>query len=324
VLVPLPPTLVGEHCRHRSLVNLVLLEGKLRMRKTALSLAFLLLATSFASAQMIVGGSPPKADLEGARRTIALAEPKTLELPAGQFDIVVQATDEPMTWYQLPGSQANSLNILRQPANTVVQYTGWKKGDKAPADHELKFDKPWRLVVGIKPGAFKAALFKNSNDPKTVGPLHTDDVTITVPGAVPDDIDPNKPDPNKPDPAKPDRLTDVIQSAYTLDKVSGIGDAATLRRLAGVYSDLGTDRFANLKTFNDVNNYIGDIINQRQIPSYLKSLTKVRFAIQAEMLAAVGVTEGDNDKVLTTADVTKIQTISAKLAAAMLKVARFT
>lgn len=287
------------------------------MRKTALSLVLLLLATSFASAQLVVGGAPLKEAVDGARRTIALAEPKTMTLPAGQFEIVVQATDEPLTWYQLPGSQPTCLNILRQPANTTVQYTGWKKGDKAPADHELKFDKPWRLVVAIQPGEFKAALFKNNPEPKTGGPLHTDDLTITVPGKVPDDIDPSKPDPDKPD----TKLFNTIQTAYTQDKVAGIGDVATLRKLAGVYASLGTDPFTGLKTFNDVNNHIGDLITQQQIPSYLRSLTKVRFAIQTEMLAALGVSEGDNDKVLTTADIKKIQTISSQLAVAMSKVA---
>lgn len=284
------------------------------MRKTALSLAILLLATSFASAQMVVGGAPLKAEIDGARRTIALAEPKTMVLPPGQFDIIIQASETPMTWYQLPGSQPKSLNVLRQPANTVVQYTGWRKGDKAPAEHELKFDKPWRLVIAIQPGEFRAALFKNNPDPANGGPLHTDDVTITVPGDVPDDVDPNKPPPL-------DKLTEKFKSAYTLDKVAGIGDAATLIRLANVYDSLGSDPFTGLKTFNDVNNYIGDTITRKQIPSYLKSLTKVRYAIQAEMLAAAGVSEGDNDKAMTAADITKIQTISKQLAAAMLKVA---
>lgn len=292
------------------------------MRKFVLSLVMLWLTTSFAIAQPVtptmIGGGPPEAKVNEARGTIAMAAPKTLTLPVQQFHVFVQAEDSPVTWYNLPGSKQGALQIVYYSANSKAKLYGRRLGEPEAKAHTLTFDKPFLIITGMSPGVFRSALFKNAVDPKVDGPTHTDDVTVTVVGDnTPPDIDPDKPD--VPPPA--DELVDTIKSAYTLDKVSGVGNAAMLRKLAGVYAGLGSDSFAGLTSFNDVNNYIGQAITKQQIPSYTTALTKVRYAIQAEMLKAVNIRENDNDKALTPKDVEAIQKISKRLAAAMLSAA---
>ena len=284
------------------------------MLRSLVATLLLLGVTQASLAQTIVGDAIPPADVNKALATIQQAAPKVIKLEVGEFEQLPQATMSPTLWFPLPGSDETCVSMLSCKAGQTVAYFGKKRGETEAKLHNLTSATPWLLAIGAKPGVKSSVLFKN-NDNKELPPIQTDQVQIIVGGADPL-VDPD---------VKPPVTSDFekqLLAAYNQDKVAGIANPVYAATLSQVFSRSAAAGFDDFKTLDELDAFLEEAALNGGVPPPNKSLTSTRIRIQSEIQKAVGITDADRTKPITSDMQKSLKAVFLRVAAGLKKLGK--
>lgn len=250
-----------------------------RMRTILTVTALLVASLCHAQTTIEPGRKTSKTEIDGAKAKLdqAQAENQPVRLQVGGYALAKIDLSKKMKSYIVPGS-ADCLQQDDMPKGTKYRGFLFSNDDSVWKYRTIEADKENDRVriSATSPGTATVIWFADVNGQAEVVSAYQFIVEGEVPGPV-----------NPPTPTSD--LTKRLKAAYELDKVSGVGPAEMLSKLANVYLVLSADDLSSIVNIADLSKFQAKSVLNAGIPDYKKTLTQTRLAIQQVILERMGI-----------------------------------
>lgn len=227
-----------------------------------------------------LGATVTAAEIEQAKKILAMTAPKDLKLAVGEFEAIQpdEKITTPLLWL---GTNRSCLQKIDVPAGVPFHGYMRRRGDAAAKYHLFPArSNAWVVVIGISEGSAAISIVRNGDKPEQP-PVLVDELLVTVGGGAPVP-------PPAPGPVVEDEVTKALRVEYAKDTLAGKGDRQVLLRLSGIYQAASQDDLATVKTVSDFDNLLYQARLAAGIPEADKALPAVRNWIMAYLQAKVG------------------------------------
>lgn len=280
----------------------------------AVLLLMLFLQPAILQAQIVLGIPTTQTELDNARKTIALAAPKIVELGIDEFEVVVPNKDLkiPIQWLYDTFEENPATEVILVPAGKGYMLRKMKKyGEASARNHDFPpQEKDWLIIIGSAKGRNSVYMNRNGDDAKNISPQGIAKLIVKVIGDV-------EPDPVKPPPViiPETELVKAFREAYAKDAVAGKGGKDIALAIADTYASLSRSDISKVPTVGALNATIGTAIGSNvTIPPPEKVLTEVRTLIMRHIYTNLGVNANSDAVPLSDEMRTKAKAIFAEVA----------